>query len=241
MICRAQQTYIYGVVKDSISRKEMIGVHIRNISAGDTLTVTNEKGKFRMIVQVGDTLSFSSVGHKTLAHIVDPLWRSSDEIEFLLSTHTIYLEEVVIRNFPEYEQFKNLIIKEQPKDTTFHVFGLPQVVMSSYPQLEKREYLNPVFVFFHPISALHHSFSKKEKEKRKMQAIHKQKFMAEKAQLKFTREWVSQNTRLVGDTLTRFMVYCNFSDEYLASSSQYAVYELMMDFLPKFLEKIEEN
>lgn len=218
----------------------MIGVHVQNIGAG-SLTSTNPDGKFKMPAQPGDTLVISSVGHKTLAWIADSTWFLENEIEFLLPVNTIYLDEVVVGEFPEYERFKDLIIKEQPKDTTFEIFGVPQVVMDPYPQMEKSEYLNPVFVFFHPVSAIHHSVSKKEKEKRKMQQIRKTRFTTEKAQLKFTREWVGENTKLQGDKLTSFIAYCNFSEAYLASASQFAIYELMMDLLPKFLDEYEDG
>lgn len=236
----AQRTYVYGVVKDSLTQEDLIGVHIQNIDAG-SLTSTNAEGKFKMPAQVGDTLVFSSVGHKTLAWIADSSWFNSEEIEFLLPVNTIYLDEVVVGEFPEYEQFKELVIKEQPQDTTFQIFGVPKVVMDPYPQMEKSEYLNPIYAFFHPISAIHHSVSKKEKEKRQMQHLRRTKHMREKAQLKFTREWVSDNTKLEGDKLTSFIAYCDFSEAYLASASEFAIYELMMDLLPKFLDEYEEG
>ncbi len=235
-----QRNYIYGIVKDSITQESMIGVHIKNIDAG-SLTSTNEEGKFKMPAKVGDTLVLSNVGYKTLAWVADSSWFVKSEVVFFLPLNTIYLEEVVVGEFPEYERFKERVINTVVVDTTFQVFGVPKVVMDPYPQMEKSEYLNPVFVFFHPISAMHHSFSKKEKEKRHMQTIRKRKFLVEKARLKFTREWVSENTKLTGEKLTSFIAYCNFSEEYLASSSQFAIYELMMDLLPKFLEEYEEG
>ncbi len=240
MLCHAQRTYVYGLVRDSLSREVMIGAHIRNIDAG-SVTSTNEDGKFRMPTKVGDTLVISNVGHKTLAWVADSSWFVKNEIEFLLPLNTVYLDEVVVGEFPEYERFKDKIINTEVMDTTFQVFGVPRVVMDPYPQMEKSEYLNPIFIFFHPVSALHHSFSKKEKEKRQMQSIRKREFLVEKARIKFTRDWVSENTKLTGDKLTSFISYCNFSEEYLASSSQFAIYELMMDLLPKFLEEYEEG
>ena len=236
----AQRDYVYGVVRDSLSGDEMIGVHVRNIDAGQ-LTSTNEEGKFKMPAQVGDTLVFSSVGHKTLAWIAGPTWFNREEIEFLLPVNTIYLDEVVVGEFPEYERFKEMIIQEQPKDTTFKIFGVPEVVMDPYPQLEKNEYLNPAFVFFHPVSALHHSFSKKEKEKRKMQQIRKRQHITSTAYQKFTREWVAENTSLEGDKLTSFIDYCNFSVDYLASATLFDIHQRMMALLPDFLEEYEEK
>ena len=240
LLCQAQRTYIYGVVKDSLSGEEMVGTHVRNLDAG-SVTSTNQDGKFKIPAKLGDTLVFSNVAYKTLAWVADSSWFVKNEVAFLLPLNTVYLDEVIVGDFPEYQQFKEKIINTQAFDTSFQVFGVPRVEMDPYPQLEKSEYLNPVFVFFHPISALHHSFSRKEKEKRQMQTIRKRQFLTEKARLKFTREWVSENTKLTGDKLTSFIAYCNFSDDYLASSSQFAIYELMMDLLPQFLEEYEKG
>ncbi len=234
----AQRTYVFGVVVDSVSNERLIGAHIRNVNAG-SLTSTNAEGKFRIPGRVGDSVVISSVGYKTLLWVADSSWFNEQEKEFLLPRNTIYLDEVVVGDFPEYGRFKEMVLKEQPKDTTFKVFGVPQVVMDPYPVLEKNEYLNPVFVFFHPISAMHHSFSKKEKEKRKMQQIRKRKHMTAKAYVKFTREWVAENTKLEGDKLTSFIAYCDFSVEYLASASLFDIQQRMLDLLPGFLEKYE--
>ncbi|WP_421763716.1 hypothetical protein [Ekhidna sp.] len=236
----AQRNYFYGVVKDSATHEVMIGVHIQNTDAG-SLTSTNERGAFKMPAMVGDTLVLSSVAHKTLYWIADSTWFNEEEVVFFLPVNTIYLDEVVVGEFPEYERFKDLVIKEQPMDTTFQIFGVPQVAMDPYPQLEKSQYLNPVFVFFHPVSAIHHSISKKEKEKRQMQQIRKNKHITTKAYLKFTREWVAENTHLEGDKLTSFIAYCDFSVEYLASATLFDIQQRMLDLLPQFLDEYEEG
>lgn len=215
-------------------------MHVRNINAG-LLTSTDPYGKFKIPAMVGDTLVLSSVGHQTLAWIAKEEWFDEQEVEFLLPVNTIYLEEVVVGEFPEYERFKDQIISTEVEDTTFHAYGVPIVKMDPYPQMEKNEYLNPVFVFFHPVSALHHSFSKKEKEKRKMQQIRKQQFMMENVNLKFTRDWVAESTKLEGDKLTSFIAFCNFTPEYIAATPEYMIHERMMALLPDFLKEYDNG
>lgn len=236
----SQRNYVYGIVRDSASNEDMIGVHVRNISAG-SLTSTDAYGKFKIPSKVGDTLVFSSVGHTTLAWIATEDWFNEKEIEFLLPVNTIYLEEVVVGEFPEYERFKDQILETQPEDTTFEVFGVPRVVMKQHNQLEKKQYLNPLFAITHPISAIHHSVSKRERERRKMQQIRKQHYKTEQAQLKFTRTWVSESTKLEGDKLTSFIEYCNFSTYYIAETPLYIIYEKMMALLPDFLEEYDQG
>ncbi|MEM7297137.1 MAG: carboxypeptidase-like regulatory domain-containing protein [Bacteroidota bacterium] len=236
----SQRNYIYGVVRDSASNQDMIGAHARNINAG-LLTSTDPYGKFKIPAKVGDTLVLSSMGHQTLAWVAKEEWFNEEEIEFLLPVNTIYLDEVVVGEFPEYERFKDQIINTEVEDTTFQVYGVPIVKMKEHNQLEKNQYLNPAYVFFHPLSALHHSVSKKEREKRKMQQIRKQSFATERAQLKFTRDWVSESTKLEGDKLTSFIAYCNFSTEYIAATPIYMIHERMMALLPNFLEDYENE
>jgi len=61
----AQRNYLYGVVKDSVSKEVMIDAHIKNISAG-LITSTSYRGAFKIPAKEGDSLVVSSVGHVTL-------------------------------------------------------------------------------------------------------------------------------------------------------------------------------
>ncbi len=70
LVSQAQRTYFYGIVRDSLNKDKMVGVHIQNINAKN-LTSTNKEGQFKMPGQIGDTILFSNVGYKLLAWIVD--------------------------------------------------------------------------------------------------------------------------------------------------------------------------
>ena len=63
----------------------------------------------------------------------------------------------------------------------------------------------------------------------------------DKARTKFTRDWVSEMTRLEGDKLTSFIAYCNFSEKYLVETPEYVIHEDMMALLPKFLEEYDQK
>ena len=235
-----QRTYIYGIVKDSASQDVMIGAHIQNLNAG-LLTSTGPSGKFKIPAKVGDTLFLSSVGHKSLGWRVEETWFDGSEIDFLLPVNTIYLEEVVVGEFPEYVRFKDQLLNTEVEDSVYEGYGVPRVKMNPYPQMEKKQYLHPAYVLFHPISAIHHSVSKREKEKRKMQSIRRQKHLTERVNVKFTREWVSDATNLDGDKLTSFIEYCNFSNKYLSETPLYIIHEQMMALLPDFLEAYDQG
>lgn len=232
----SQRKFMFGVVKDSVTKEKIIGTHIRNLTS-DKLAIADEYGKFRMPVQIGDTILLTNVGYQMLGWIADSSWFEQERVEFLLPVDTIYLEEVVIGDFPEYQRFKQIIVDTKGEDTSFWYHGVPQVEMEKYTVLEKKQYLNPLFIATHPISFLHHSLSKKEKEKRKMQQIMKRSGTVAKANQKFTREWVGEMTKLEGERLTTFIAYCNFTPEYLAKNLQYTIHERMMVLLKDFLKE----
>lgn len=232
----AQRRYLGGVVRDSLSGQDMIGVHVRNIDAGN-ITSTNPYGKFQIPAQLGDTLVLSSVGHKTLAWVVSQDWFESEENEFLLPVNTVYLEEVVVGDFPEYRRFKELILEEQPVDTTLKIFGIAPVVMKGDNRLNESYIRNPLFAVFHPIDFVYQNFSKREKEKRQYHKIVQNQYAKEKVNLKFTREWVGEMTELEGDKLTSFIAYCNFETSYLAKTPLYIINERMIELMPIFLKE----
>ncbi len=231
---------MYGIVKDSTTKEEIIGTHIRNLSS-DKLAIADEYGKFRLPVQVGDTLMLSNVGYQVLGWVAEESWFAEERVEFLLPVDTVYLEEVVIGEFPEYTRFKQMIVNAEVEDTSFWYHGVPQPSMEEHTVLEKKEFTNPVFIATHPISFLHNAFSKKEKEKRKMQQISKNKHITTKARQKFTREWVGEMTKLQGDQLTDFIAFCKFTPKYIAETRLYIIHERMMALLDDFMVQQAEG
>lgn len=231
---------MYGVVKDSATQEVILGTHVRNLTS-QKLTIANEYGEFRIPVMVGDTLMLSHVGYQVFGWVADESWFIDEKVEFTLPVDTVYLEEVVIGEFPEYARFKQMIVDTEVKDTSFWYHGVPQPTGDGTSILEKKEYLNPVFIATHPISFLHNAFSKKEKEKRKMQKILKNQHITNQARQKFTREWVAEMTKLEGDKLTDFIAYCKFTPKYLAETRLYIIHERMMALLDDFMAEHTEG
>lgn len=236
----SQRKYLFGLVEDSVTRSELIGAHVRNLTSGN-LAISDEYGKFRIPAQSGDTLLFTNVGYQQLGWIIKESWFSDERKAFALPVDTIYLDEVVIGELPEYQRFKQLIVETEPEDTGFWYHGMEKPVMEKDNVMEKKEYANPIFMATHPISFLHHAFSKKEKEKRKMLTLQRQSGSVKKAQSKFTREWVSEMTRLEGDSLTDFIAFCEFTPEYIAKTPVYIIHEKMMALLDDFMDQQSEG
>ena len=231
----SQDESIRGVVKDSASLDPMISAHVLN-SNKRLVTYTNSDGEFKIPALVGDTLVISNVGYQTLAWIVEKDWDQGKV--FLLPTSTIYLDEVVVGKFPTYTRFKEQVMNVQVEDSSYVVPGV--VVTKAENPDGALLTLNGGLTIRGPFSRLYNAFSKKAKEKRKFKKILSKKPLQDKANLKFTRSWVSQTTKLKGDTLTSFIEYCNFSIEYIAEMPSYIIYEDMMALLPEFLSEYED-
>lgn len=230
---------MYGIVKDSMTREEIPGVHVRNLSS-QKLAIVNEYGKFRIPVKVGDTLKLSHVGFQILGWVAEESW-FEERVEFFLPVESVYLQEVVIGEFPEYSRFKQMIVDADVEDTSFWYHGIPQPIMKEHNVLEKKEFNNPIYMATHPISFLHHSFSKNAKEQRQMQQINKNQHIVTKARQKFTREWVGQMTKLEGDQLTNFIAFCKFKPKYLAETELFFIHEKMMALLDDFMLEYAEG
>jgi len=230
---------MYGIVKDSTTKEEILGVHIRNLTS-KKLAIADEYAQFRIPAQAGDTLMLSHVGFQILGWVVKESWFEVRK-EFLLPIDTVYLEEVVIGEFPEYSRFKQMIVDAEVEDTSFWYHGVPQTVMQEHNVLEKRDINNPIYMATHPISFLHNAFSKKAKEQRKMQQINKNQHFVVKSRQKFTRVWVGEMTQLEGDQLTDFIAFCKFTPKYLAETELFFIHEKMMALLDDFMHEHSEG
>ncbi|MEQ9406060.1 MAG: carboxypeptidase-like regulatory domain-containing protein [Cyclobacteriaceae bacterium] len=228
----SQRSEVNGVIKDLETQEPLIGAHIQNLTS-DKLAISDGSGRFKIPVQISDTLMISFTGYQLLGWVVEQSWFEKDEVEFLISTDTIYLQEVVVGVLPDYDRFKQLILETDPPDT-FEIYGMASLPPFGPPPITEKDLQNPVFGPSMGITFDVEGLTKKGKEKRKMQDILKDKPLMDKAYGKFNREWVAESTRLEGDELTSFIAYCKFTPEYLAKTPLYLIHEKMMALLQDF-------
>ncbi|WP_462250931.1 carboxypeptidase-like regulatory domain-containing protein [Ekhidna sp.] len=228
----SQRDYLYGEVTDLNSSDPVIGAHIRNLSAG-LITNTNENGRFKIPVQVGDSLVVTFVGYESIYYTLEDL---KDSIHFELVQMTTQLGEVEVNVFPEYSRFKDLIIETQPMDSSLVVFGLDAIPLDAYEvaanemKIKPNNYQAPTIGIGFDLGGL----TKKGKEKKKLNKILAQQELERSAFRKFNRDWVSQETKLKGDELTDFIAYCQFSTEYLVETTLFEIHKKMMALLDEF-------
>lgn len=217
------------------------GAHIYNRNSR-VLTITNPEGRFAVPVQLKDSILISHVGFESIDLQVDSLL-VSESLYISLKSNSILLDEVQV-SFPTYPGFKEQILATIPTDSSFQVYGLEQVDYSkvSFPaepsteDPEMRLSTGGVGARFDL-----EGITKRGKEKKKFRKLKAQEEVIQKANLKYTREWVSKVTNLQGDELTNFMSYCNFSPEYIVKTPIYIIQEDMMLLLDKFQSDVEKQ
>ncbi len=126
LLASAQRKYIHGIVRDSSITSILEQAHVRNITTSK-LAVLNVYGKFRIPAQKGDTLIISHIGFQNLVKVVEESWFKEELLEFELSPDPIFLPEVVINDFPDYDRFKQMIveIELEPELEIYGMWTLP--------------------------------------------------------------------------------------------------------------------
>lgn len=227
----AQETYVEGFITDG--QIPLHGAHIQNISK-EKLTTSAPNGFFTIPAQVGDSIAISYVGYEDTVLITD-LVMLTTKPNIQLEKSKIVLDEVVITPFPDYWDFKQLILDTEPPADTVIKYDLPVVSLNHFydprsePIAPSQSNGATVRIGF-DLTGL----TKKGKEKKKLIEKRKEKELWEKAHQKFNRDWVSQITGLDGNELTDFIDYCHFTPEYIIETPHYELHHKVMALLEEF-------
>ncbi len=228
------QQLLKGGLKDKTSGDIIQFAHVQNPHQ-QVGTLTNKSGLFNIPATAGDTIIFSIVGYQTTGWVVGTSFFDSLQW-FEIEQDTMWLEEVIVSRVPPEEVFKRELLGLELEDTSFWYHGVPEPVFSGDKTLDERHVSNPLFLLSHPITGWHYKFSKSEKERRKMHRIDQSKHGRNRVRFKFTRDWVGEVTRLSGDSLTSFIEFCSYEQEYLEKTPLYMIQEDMLAKLAQFLK-----
>lgn len=226
----AQNDIVTGRILDAEFRNAIIGVHIRNMSTGN-LAISDPDGSFKISADAGDTLLLSHVGFQSIEWKVHESLESTSPIEFFLVIDAIYLQEVQIGVFPDYQRFKQLILETEPVDSVI-TFDLPVSMMYRGPTAQQLQ--DPMLAPSMGIRFDLGGLTKKGKEQKKYQKLLERQAIKKLAYNKFNRDWVSQVTDLLGEELTDFIAYCNLDVDYLAEASLFEIKNELMVLLKEF-------
>ncbi len=113
--------------------------------------------------------------------------------------------------------------------------GLPKA-RPGIPQLLDDKYLSsPLFAIFNPIDFFYFNFNRHEISKRKAYRLEAYAPIQRKIDAKYNRQNIEKWTGLKNDKLTKFVLFCNFDNNFL---SQVNEYDLMVTINQKLQEFI---
>lgn len=188
---------------------------------------TNDDGKFTILTEPSDTLIISFIGFQTIAV-------KSSEIKT-----TIYLERAIYtiepyivlpyKNFKEFkEAFTNLTIE----DTVKHKMN--RSIITHIKPFDPSN-LNGGLSFGGPISSIAAKFNKQIKDRKNYECLllkDAYKLMLAK---KFNATIIEQVTLLKNDTqIDSFMEYCDFNKNFIEFSSQYILFNQILNCFDEY-------
>jgi CarboxypepD_reg-like domain len=186
------QQYLAGKILKKGSPDIVPGVNIKNMS-NNKYNTSDMGGNYRIIVQAGDTLIFSSAGYRP-----DTITANGsmlvNEYDIYLTSNIMALAVVEVDALSKYES-------DSIRRTEEYAYILNPKNRAKLVKTKKVSSDRPGFTFS-PIAF----FSKREKQKRKLLERIKQEDENEYIDVRFPRSRVAQVTGLTGDSLQRFML-----------------------------------
>jgi hypothetical protein len=194
---------------------------------------SDTSGKFILDVYPGDTLVLSAVGYfyrKVVA--TDTLLKSNPPSRFFMAPRTYEISEARIVRLGTYDEFRqNFISLDKPRTQTEVLADdlaeiSHKVAGESYYHAQAEQKLDGIRLLTVPI------LTPEEKERLELARILEEEEIRNQIYRKFNPEVVRKVTGMKeDDNIIEFMIFCDFSDNYLLIISEY---ELMEDIAMKF-------
>ena len=204
-------------------------IQIKNRHLGTSAT---ENGTFKIPVQIGDTVRFSSVGYESMEIQVDETLLESIKEEWkLLMTPAVYeLDSVVV-----FQMTDGFYLKRK-KGKPIEMEGIsPSTENPIDWTVPQTSYGGPGMTAGVTISGLLNLVDKRIRQQKKIDQIEEAKaFQAsrkEKIGSKFNSELVKTITGIDDRVIDEFMDFCSFTDGFILHATEY---EITFEILKKY-------
>ena len=213
------------VVEDSLGHA-LPFVHIWTTNS-HTGGISNDSGRFEITVSNQDSLVFSALGYKSDSIIV-PDSSLNQDIIVCLKRKRFELAEVVVRRFGTYESFKQQVLNlKLPKTSTDYLREHLKVSATmAAVEADAERAAKDKMERFGVTSSLGKGINTYKEGQKKIRNLKTRERIIHE---KFNRELVADLTKLEGDSLSTFIAYCNFSEDYLYESDLYTIVESLTD------------
>jgi hypothetical protein len=222
----AQKPTTKGVILSKSDSSKIIGAHIINITSEIGVT-SNQNGIFSIQTKPKDTLIISFIGYKSL------------KIEVPEIPTNIYLEREIysiapytVLPYKNFRAFREAFTNLEIEDTDKHKMN-PSILVFTEPFYPNN--INGGISFNGPISALAALFNKRIKDRKNYERLMaKDKYEALIAK-KFNSSKIKQTTLLKNENeINAFMEYCDFTDQFIEFSSQYKLFDEIINCFEEY-------
>ena len=202
----------------------------KNRRAGAT---TDSLGVFSIAAQRSDTLLISTIGYEPERLIItDAFLLEFRHVPISLKRHVYELNPIELTGLPTYLQFKQKVLQD--------VLPNPMAVMPTernviVPIIEHAP-PQPEAGIGGPITRLYMAFSKEGKAHKSYVKAKEHRIKETSITPKYNRAIVSRITGLYGNVLDEFIAFCQPSESFLLSASEYDVCVETFRCLDKFIE-----
>ena len=196
-----------------------------------------DNGEFLIQASTGDTLVFSAVGYLSSVIIVKESFYNQKLI-IELEPRTYQIREATIKSVKNYTQFKQDFVQLELKQTALDSVSADLNVKAK-KVARKAEYDRMVEEVFArekgTLFVLGTSIkSKKSKQVKALNRVKRNEHEQKLIETKYNKEIVQEYTKLKGDQLKNFMLFCNLSSDFLMEASDYEIALKIKEKLEKF-------
>lgn len=190
-------------------------------------SISSDSGRFSIKIRSQDTIYFSALGYYNEKILVI----DSAEYQYVavrLRPKKYVINEVIVRRFGSYESFKQEVLNYRVPETQtdylrehLHMSAATAALEADRERIikDKMNGGNSGFGFTSPLGA---GVNREKERMAKLRELKRRQYIINQ---KFNRELVANITKLHGDTLTQFIAYCDFSEEYLYRTNSFSIVE----------------
>jgi hypothetical protein len=223
----SQERIIFrGKIVDLVTYQPLENACIHNLSSG-LMTFSNTAGDFSMLLTSHDTLAISRVGYEMDIFILtDSLRDTKGRVTIKLLMKSIMLRNVTVYAAKPYPLFIKDLVKATPqKKIDVPGMEIPTEERANYNR-DNGNLLKGT-PLASPITYLYDRFSRKAKiDRMYANLVSNQEEVMRLAQ-KYNPEIVQRITKLEGEKLEEFMLYCSFTYYTLATSSDWEIEQMI--------------
>jgi hypothetical protein len=225
---------VLGQLRDESSGRPIPYAHVLDTKFKKA-TISDTLGFFRITIRRSDTLTLTAIGYEDTYFALPGFWPSNHYSGVIYVKEQIYeIEGIKIRGLGSYEQFKQKVLDLDLSETR------TQRMKVYYDRLLTQEAIkyqkvSTGFSFTIPTPV--------EKSERKLAKMMTAQKIQDQINAKFSKAIVSELTGLQGKELERFMVFCQFQQDYVLHTSEYEILVRVKSLFERYrmMEGMDKN